>query len=54
MNVYDSNRILDITKKNILKLLDLRNQNIEKDSSERNYLNFIKFNLETIKKKKEY
>ena len=34
--------------------LDLRNQNIEKDSFERNYLNFIKFNLETIKTKKEY
>lgn len=34
--------------------LDLRNQNIEKNSSERNYLNFIKFNLEIIKTKKEY
>ena len=34
--------------------LDLRNQNIEKSSFERNYLNFTKFNLEIIKTKKKY
>ena len=34
--------------------LDLRNQNIEKSSFERNYLNFAKFNLEIIKTKKKY